>query len=161
MSYWACARLELRREALGLDSLRRGGFEPYYPRIREHRVRNDRRIAVMPPLFLGYVFLRIVAQWYAARWAPGVLGILMDGDHPARVPDCVIDDIRSREVRGYVLLPPEQPRLQPGDAVRIVRGALAGLPGLVDGLRPNERVALLLAALGRVTLSAADVEAAG
>jgi hypothetical protein len=35
------------------------------------------------------------------------------------------------------------------------------LSGLVDGLRPNERVAILLAVLGRVTLPAGDVELAG
>jgi hypothetical protein len=33
-----------------------------------------------------------------------------------------------------------------------------GLSGLVAGMKPRERVELLLAALGRLTLAAADVE---
>jgi transcription antitermination factor NusG len=115
---------------------------------------------VTPSLFPNYLFLRVERGWWDARWCCGVAALIMSGEEPAKLADAVINDIRSREVRGYVQLP-EQPRLQPGDPVRVVRGALAGLPGLVDGLRPNERVAVLLAVLGRVTLSAADVEAAG
>jgi len=58
-----------------------------------------------------------------------------------------------------LVVPPEYPRLRPGDRVRIVRGTLAGLSGLVDGMRPHEHVAVWLAALGRVTLPAGDIEA--
>jgi len=35
---------------------------------------------------------------------------------------------------------------------------LSGFVGLVEGLRPRQRVEILLAALGRVELAAADVE---
>jgi hypothetical protein len=71
LRYWACARLELRREALDLDSLARGGFAPWYPQIREHRTgRAGRRILVIRLLFLGYCFITIELQWHAARWAP-------------------------------------------------------------------------------------------
>jgi len=58
-----------------------------------------------------------------------------------------------------LVVPLEYPRLRPGDRVRIVRGTLAGLSGLVDGMRPHEHVAVWLAALGRVTLPAGDIEA--
>jgi transcription antitermination factor NusG len=115
---------------------------------------------VTSALFSNYLFVHIEFGWWAARWCSGVAGLIMDGSQPAKLADAIVDEIRSRERNGCVVLP-EQPRLQRGDSVRIVRGALAGLPGLVDGLRPHERVAVLLAVLGRVTLSAADVEAAG
>jgi transcriptional antiterminator RfaH len=158
MGYWAVARLEQRREALGIDSLRRGGFEPYYPRLREHRVRSGRKIVVTPPLFAGYVFIVVRLQWHEARWAPGVLSLIKGGDgRPARVPDVVITDLRSRERNGLIELP--QPALfKPGDSVRITAGAFAGLSGLVAGMKPRERVELLLATLGRVTLSVGGVE---
>jgi transcription antitermination factor NusG len=54
------------------------------------------------------------------------------------------------------VVPPEYSRLRPGDHVRIVRGAFAGLSGLVDGMRPHEHVAVLLAALGRRRQAAGD-----
>jgi hypothetical protein len=57
-----------------------------------------------------------------------------------------------------LVVPPEYSRLRPGDHVRIVHGAFAGPSGLVDGMRPHEHVAVLLAALGRVKLPADDIE---
>ena len=73
------------------------------------------------------------------------------------MPVRVVEDIRGRERNGLVMLP-EAPRLKPGDLVHIMRGAFAGLSGLVAGMRGHERVAILLAALGRLTLPAGDVE---
>jgi transcription antitermination factor NusG len=159
--FWTCARLELQRERLGLASLQRGGFKPYYPRIRERRVRNGRRIVVTPALFVGYCFIVIELQWHAARWSPGVLGLIMDGVRPARVPDHVIAELRGREKDGCVELPTAGPQFKAGDAVRIKSGTFVGLNALVAGMRPRERVELLLAALGRVTLPASNIEPAG
>jgi transcriptional antiterminator RfaH len=160
-SYWAVARLEFGRERLGLDSLARGGFAPYCPRVREHRrLRTGRKVVVTPALFVGYCFIVVEAQWYAARWAPGIIGLIMDGIRPAKVPDRVIADLRSREVNGCVELP-QEPRLRPGDLVKITGGVFVGLSGLVAGMKPRERVELLLAALGRVTLPAANIETTG
>jgi transcription antitermination factor NusG len=158
--YWCVARSEPRREAVAAHFLNLANYEAYCPRVREMRSTHGRRYAVTPSLFPNYLFIRVKCGWWQARWCVGVAALVMSGEEPAKLADAVINDIRSREVRGYVQLP-EQPRVQPGDPVRIVRGALAGLPGLVDGLRPNERVAVLLAALGRVTLPAGDVEPAG
>ena len=50
---------------------------------------------------------------------------------------------------------------QPGDPVKVVGGLLMGASGLFAGMRGDERVAILLAVLGRVTLLAGDVEPAG
>jgi transcriptional antiterminator RfaH len=160
--YWACARLEFGHERLGLDSLTRGGFAPYYPRIREHRrLRTGRKIVVTPALFLGYCFVVIELQFHVARRSPGVIDLIMDGMRPARVPDHVIAELRGREKDGCVELPAAGPRFKAGDAVRITSGAFVGLHALVAGMKPRERVELLLAALGRVTLPAGDVEPAG
>ena len=59
----------------------------------------------MRPLFVGYGFVWISLQWYAARWCPGTLGLIMDGIVPAKVPDCVISELRSRERHGAIELP--------------------------------------------------------
>jgi hypothetical protein len=70
----------------------------------------------------------------------------------------VIAEIRGRERNGYVALP-KAPGLQAGDQVRIKRGLLQGKLGLYAGMRGQERVEILLAVLGRVTLPKGDVEA--
>jgi transcriptional antiterminator RfaH len=53
-----------------------------------------------------------------------VSALIMDGMAPARVPDHVIEEIRQREVRGAVELPP--PGLRPGDRVKVLTGPFEG-----------------------------------
>jgi len=96
---WIAAQLLPRREALALHCLALEGFATYLPRCRERRVVRGRKIEATPPLFPGYLFIGIEAQWHAARWSPGIVGLIMDGIVPARVPDAIIADIRARERR--------------------------------------------------------------
>ena len=63
-------------------------------------------------------------------------------------------------MRGGFIVLPERPRFRRGDEVRIARGAFAGLTGLYAGMRGPERIAVLLATLGRVELAAVDIEPA-
>jgi transcriptional antiterminator RfaH len=161
MSYWACARLESRREAAAQHFLKLAGYQVYIPQIREQRLRRHRRIEVIAPLFPAYAFVVIEQQWHSARWAIGVTAIIMDCDHPARVPDPVIDEIRRREIRGAVELAPA-PGMKVGELVRVSGGPFEGQLGLYAGMRPHERVAVLLQILGgpcQVTLARADVAA--
>ena len=159
MSYWAVARLEPHREQLALHCLGLAGYETYFPGLRET---HGRKIEVRPPLFPGYCFLTVEAQWYAARWSIGVIGLIMDGVRPARVADQIIDDLRKRERNGLIELP-QRSELKPGDRVRVLHGPLAGQLGLYAGQRPHERVLVLLALLGgqqRVELAKDAIEAA-
>ena len=149
-----------RREALALHCLGLAGYVTYCPRLRAQRLSRGRRIEVRPLLFPGYCFVWIELQWHAARWSPGTLGLIMAGDGPAHVPEAVIREIRSRERDGLIELP-KPPRLQRGDRVRIVSGPLEGLRGLYAGMKPRERVAVLLQILGdqqRVELPADAIE---
>jgi transcription antitermination factor NusG len=132
------------------------GFGVYWPRILERRTsRGGRRLATPKPLFPNYMFISIEDYWWAARWCPGIAGILLAGDQPAKICDAIIDGIRGRERDGLVVLPP---KLAPGVPVRVVCGVLIGLTGLHAGMRPRERVAVLLSVLGTVELPESDIE---
>jgi transcriptional antiterminator RfaH len=149
-----------RQEQLALHCLALAGFATYLPRLREPGVVRGRRVERQSPLFPGYAFIVIELQWHAARWAPGTLGLIMDGTQPARVPDSVIAEIRSRECGGLIELP-KPPRLRPGHAVRVISGPLQGRLGLYAGMKPRERVEVLLQLFGgqqRVTLARRDIE---
>ena len=159
--FWACARTESKREAVAKRFLELAGFETYVPRVREQRLRRGKRIETISPLFPAYAFIVIDQQWHRARWTVGVLALIMDGDRPARVPDQVIAGIRAREVRGAVELP-KSSGLKPGDHVKILGGPFRGRLALYAGMKPHQRVEVLLALLGsqqRVILPRADVEA--
>ena len=49
---------------------------------------------------------------HTARFAPGVIGQIMDGERRARVPDNVIDELKGREHNGIIALP-KKPQLDP------------------------------------------------
>jgi transcriptional antiterminator RfaH len=160
VSYWTVARLEPHRERLALHCLGLAGFETYLPRLRERRLSHGRKITATPPLFPGYCFLTIEAQWHAARWSIGVIGLIMDGVRPARVPDQVIAEIRGREINGVIELAPP-PALRRGARIRILHGPFRDLLGIYAGTRPRQRVEILLQLLGgeqRVTLAKKDIE---
>jgi len=148
MSYWAVAQTEPQREHAARLLLMRGRpeenvspFETYAPRIKDRG-----RIAF---LFPAYLFVRIVERWYPVRWTPGIVRICMAGDHPAPVPDEIVDAIRKREVGGFVRLP--QPRiLKPGDKVRVTRGSFEGRLGIYAGMASHERQRALLELLGQM-----------
>jgi transcriptional antiterminator RfaH len=134
-------------------------FAVYLPRLREHRVSHGRKIEVRPPLFPGYLFVQIVTGWWQARWCPGTIGLVMNCKEPARVPDGVVDGIRKRERGGLIELP-RPPRFHPGDRLRVLYGPFADHVGLYAGMKPRERIEVLLAILGsqqRVTLAAAQL----
>jgi transcriptional antiterminator RfaH len=160
MAFWTAVRLQPNRTALALHCLQLRGFTVYCPRLRERRVRHGRWVETLLPLFPGYAFLWVVSGWWEARWAPGTLGLIMDGLTPTKVPHAVIEEIRGRERNGAVELPDR--RLQYGDRVKILAGPFRGHLAIYAGMSAHERVAVLLQILGgpqRVTLAERDVEA--
>jgi transcriptional antiterminator RfaH len=98
VAYWAVAQLQPQRERLALHCLALEGYETYFPRLRQIRRQGARKIESSPPLFPGYLFVRIVLQWRSAHWGPGLVGLIKDGGQPAHVADAVIDEIRAREL---------------------------------------------------------------
>jgi len=159
--FWCCAQIEPYRERLALHCLDLNGFEVYCPRLREQCRVRGRKIERTPLLFPGYAFVLVVSAWWSARWSAGVRRLVMDGELPAKVPDAVIAEIRSRERNGLVELP--KPRgLAPGTRVRVISGPLSAQIGLLAALRPHERVLVLLQMLGgqqRIELATSAIEA--
>jgi transcriptional antiterminator RfaH len=145
-------RLEPHRERLALHTLGIAGYTTYLPRIKtqRHVAGRPKPFEITSALFPGYCFVLIELQWHSAQWSPGVVSFIMDCEHPARVPDRVIEDLRGREVNGYVVLP-KQSGFQRGDKVRVIGGAFAGQLAIYQDMRPHERVAVLLTMLGGAT----------
>jgi transcriptional antiterminator RfaH len=158
--YWCCAQVEQCRDRLAWHCLTLAGYKIYQPLLREYRRSRGRKIIATPPLFPGYLFVWVVRGWWDARWAAGVRRLVMDGELPAKVPDAVIAEIKSRERNGFVELP--KPRgFVPGMRVRVVSGPLSAQIGLLAVLRPHERVLVLLNLLGgqqRVELARNAIE---
>ena len=164
MAFWACARVEPRREAVAERFLQRAGFLTYCPRLYERRLRQGKRIESVTPLFPGYTFLTIEQQWHVALRIIGVCGLIMGDERPARVPDAVIAGLKSRERADGLIELIKPVGLKRGDRVRISRGPFVGHLALFGGMKPRERCEVLLALLGapqRVALARQDIEAVG
>jgi hypothetical protein len=111
--------------------LARAKYETYMPRIR---VRGGRILPLFPS--------------YPVMWTPRVIRLLMSGDKPARLPEKTVDEIRKRQVGGFVKLP-LPPRLKRGQQVRIVRGYFEGQIAVYEGMTGKDRERVLLDLLGQ------------
>lgn len=139
--YWAVAVCMTNREDFVGKLLTRDGFEVYGPRTRVQR-----RTAA---LFPGYLMVKVIVRWYPIRWCPGVMRLLMNGDHPAKLADAIIAEIKGREVRGLVKLPKEPGAIETGSRVRITTGNFIGKVGIYQGMNGAQRERVLLNWLGQ------------
>jgi transcriptional antiterminator RfaH len=162
--YWACAQVEAQQERAAEHFLHLNGFvETYCPRLRvTRRSRGRQVVSKPPPLFPSYVFVAVTNGWWAARWCPRVVRVILSGTTPAVVPDAIIAGLKAREGPAGLIELPRPPKFHPGDRVRILHGPFIGLAGLHIGMKPRQRVEVLLAILGgqRATLPIDAVERA-
>ena len=160
MAYWCAAQLEPNRERIARLLLAQEHFTVYAPRLRMRRIVRGRREDHETSLFPGYLFVWIELQWHRARWCPGIRKLVMDGLQPAKVPDAVIEDIKSRERNGAIELG-KRPRFWRGAQVRVTCGLFQGRVAIFDDMTGPERARVLLQLLGsyqRTELSVADIE---
>jgi transcriptional antiterminator RfaH len=148
---WYVVQTHTHAENKAAAHLERQGFDIYLPRYRKRR-RHARRVElVTAPLFPRYMFVGVdmaAQRWRSIRSTFGVLRLVSHGDEPAPVADFVVDALRRREdSEGFVQL--SQRRLTPGTRVQITDGAFASCLGLLEGMRDDERVTVLLDLLGR------------
>ena len=159
---WIVARTEPLREQTARRFLELAGFSVYVPYIHERYSKGGRRSKRLRPLFPSYAFVALQnGRWWDARWCVGVAGVIMSGGEPARLGDHIVDEIRSRERGGAVQLP-RRPGLKLGDQVRVVGGVFRDHFGVYAGMKPRQRVEILLQLLGgqqKVMLAQQDIEA--
>jgi transcriptional antiterminator RfaH len=153
MAYWCCAQLGMHREALALHTLRLAGYATYFPRILTKRRATTgprKLIEVVMPLFPSYAFLLLQLQWHTSRWSPGAIRLVLDGEHPAHLPDTVIADLHTREdEHGFVrLLKPKPTGFQRSDQVRVIDGVFADQLAIYEGMKPHDRILVLMQWLG-------------
>jgi transcriptional antiterminator RfaH len=147
---WYVVRSKPRREEYAQDQLLRRGVETFLPRIMEPA--RGRLDPIVGPLFPGYLFARVdlLSQYNRVIWAPGVSRFVAFGDVPASVDEDVIDFLRERAGTAGIVRVVRT--FHDGDVVRVTRGPLNGLEGVVDGhVSGQARVRVLMELLRRRT----------
>jgi transcriptional antiterminator RfaH len=159
--HWYVAQTHVHAETKATFHLGRQGFEVYLPRYLKRR-RHARRVdTVAAPLFPRYVFVSVdmaTQRWHSIRSTIGITRLVTNGDVPAVVPQAIMEGLKRREdAKGFVELE-HRPRFASGDKIRVLGGAFCDALGLFEGIRDQERVAILLDLLGRKVRVVLDMD---
>jgi len=127
---WFAVTVKLNYEKAVSQCLRYKGLEDYLPLYKANRRWSDRVQSVEVPLFPGYVFCRFDAyRRLPVLTTPGVMSIVGFGGDPVPVSESEIADIKAVLASGLPAQP--WPFIRVGQPVRIERGSLAGLEGIL------------------------------
>ena len=156
MPFWASAQLQPYRYRLALIPKPRAGWVRFCTYYYCANAVSGAGAGSWPPRCCSPVTLScgLNCSGTPPDGRRRVIRLVMDGVAPAVVPDAVVVALKGRELDGLIELP-VPPRFQRGDRVRIRHGAFVDRIGLVAGMKPHERVEVLLSILGghqRVTL---------
>lgn len=159
-SVWWALYTRHQHEKVIADMLTAKGFEVFLPLHSSVRRWKDRRKVLSLPLFPSYVFVRGgLNRKLQVVTTPGVFMALSRGGQLATIPESEIEAIR-RAVEGYFDVEPH-PFLRCGERVRVTRGSLEGVEGILVRKKNQFRLVLsvdMLAQSVAVEIDAADVE---
>lgn len=161
-SAWWALYTRHQHEKVVAEMLLAKGFEVFLPQYESIRRWKDRRKVLSLPLFPCYVFVRGGAgRRLQVATTPGVHMILTKGEQIAVVPEEEIQSIR-RVVDGSFRVEPH-PFLKCGQRVRVTRGSLEGVEGILVRKKNLYRLVLSVEMLAQsvgVEIDASDVEPA-
>jgi len=155
VSNWYALYTRHQHEKVVAQILTRRGFEILLPLYKSVRRWKDRTKVLSLPLFSCYIFLK---DGLERRWdilnTPGIYDFVSSGGQPIAIPTHEIDAIQQVVNNGLRLEP--HSFLKIGERVRIKRGPLAGLEGLLVRQRNIYRLVLSVEILGRAAAIEVD-----
>lgn len=128
---WFAIRIRTRLATAVAAALQQKGYEVFLPLYQARKQWSDRLKVRFLPLFPGYLFCRFspASRLLPILTTPGVIQIVSVDRKPCPVGDNEIQAIQSIIGSGLAALP--WPFLQKGVRVRIDKGPLCGLSGIV------------------------------
>jgi transcription antitermination factor NusG len=124
------------------------GFEVFQPTYTVVRRWKDRNKVIKLPLFPGYVlFCGGLERRVDVLSTPGVFSIVSFGETAAEISSEEIAAIRRATLNRMAIQP--HPFLTVGDRVRVVRGPLVGVTGILQKQKDACRLILSIELLGR------------
>lgn len=157
---WWALYTRHQHEKTVADMLSTKGFDVFLPLYESMRRWKDRKKMISLPLFPCYVFVRgSLERKLQVVTTPGVHMILYHGEDLAIIPELEIQAIRAAVECSFRVEP--HPFLKCGDRVRVLRGSLTGVEGILTRKKNLCRLVLsveMLAQAVAVEIDAADVE---
>lgn len=160
-TFWWALYTRHQHEKTVAQILESKGFEVFLPLYESTRRWKDRNKLLSLPLFPCYVFVRGgLERRLQVLTTPGVHMILYVGDRVAVIAETEIEAIRLA-IYGRLRVEPH-PFLRCGERVRVTRGSLEGVEGILVRKKSLYRLVLsveMLAQSVAVEIDAFDVEA--
>jgi transcription antitermination factor NusG len=160
ISPWWALYTRHQHEKVVANILQAKGFEVFLPLYESLRRWKDRSKLLSLPLFPCYVFVRGGHdRRLQVMTTPGIHMILYHGDNVAIIPEDEIQAIR-KTIDGNFRVEPH-PFLKCGERVRVIRGTMEGVEGILVRKKNLYRLVLsveMLAHSVSVEISASDVE---
>lgn len=131
--HWYAVHVKSRHEFKVFDRLTKSGIEAFLPSVERVSKWKDRKKLVMFPLFAGYLFVRASKShrvMLSVLKTPGIVRFIgTPQGEPESVPEEQITSLM-KLVESREFLDP-YPYLKEGHRVRIKRGALRGVEGIL------------------------------
>ena len=136
---WYALYTAPRHEKFVADQINRRGISCFLPLYRSVRRWKDRRKELAMVLFPGYVFVRVAPQdRLPVLQLPGVVRLVTFNGRPVALPEQEIELLRSRLSGTRVMEP--HPYLRVGRRIRVRRGPLQGLEGIIVRMKDRCRL---------------------
>ncbi len=152
---WFAVWSKPRQERIARDNLERQGFRCFLPEaLNPYQRRSKNKEPLIEPLFPRYLFLNAVPETQnlaAVRSTRGVVGLVRSGFELIRVPESVIDLIKSKQDQDTGLVRLNPAPIKPGEKITVFDGPYRGVEGILEAHTGPERAMILMDLLGRQT----------
>jgi transcription antitermination factor NusG len=157
---WYAAYTNARHEKYVARQLQDRRMDNFLPLYRSVRCWKDRRKEIDLPLFPSYVFVRLAINSDRTRvlQIPGVVRFVSFNGRPAPLENEEIESLKNAVADGHA---EPHPYLKIGRRVRIKRGPLAGIEGILVRKKDKFRVVISLDLIMRsvaTEIEASDLE---
>jgi len=143
MKHWYLIKTKSKQEDIAILNLENQNFHVYCPYAL---IRNKNEV-----LFPGYIFIQLdkdTQNWSPIRSTKGVLHFIRFGLSYAKIPDNIIEFIKTNELNTAEKLKNIN-KFKPGDKVQIADGVFKNCIAIFKSYKSDERVILLMNILGQ------------
>ena len=154
---WYVVATRPKQELVARDHLTNQGYRVLLPEIRLKKRRESRWVAVVEPLFPGYLFVRIVfGQDDPApiRSTRGCRDLVRFGEHHPPVHAAVLEVL----MRQASSVAEGGPLFVAGESVRVDSGPFARVTAVFDMPKGDDRAQVLIQMLGKVQQVVVDAD---
>jgi transcriptional antiterminator NusG len=145
---WFAMVVKPRHEKTVATILQIKGFETFLPLCRRQYQYGRRLREFDIPLFPGYIFCRVDPEsWLRVLSTPSVIHVAGTGRTPTPINDGEIDSLRILTASRFLVAP--HPYLEAGRRVRVTRGPLAGVEGILGELKDSLQLVVSITMLHR------------